>query len=217
MFQALSPYLWCLILTLNLWAKVQNKMSRDVYNMKNNNEKETIIECVCRTYRIKTPGGLIAEVESTKPLSIQLTHELLEEDNEIDSFFDNHRIIGMRHMVASHETQETQVKERKIAEKIIYDQGSMTPRQRLNNLLKMKGEFTRKDYQNYMLDVNRVKIEKYMAYHDIRDAISAKRLVVAEGKSGRSQKYKVTDPIEIDEKLYKTIINEHKVHIGIVQ
>ena len=48
-----------------------------------------------------------------------------------------------------------------------------------------------------------------MAYHDLRDAIKSKRLVVVEAKSGRSQKYKVVDPAEIDEQLYKTIINEN--------
>lgn len=185
-----------------------------MYNMSNNNGNETIIECIRRTYRINTPGGMIAEVESTKPLSIQLTHELLEEDKEIDSFFANHKIIGMRHMVAS---QEIQAKERNVAEKIIYNHGSMTPRQRLNNLLKMKGEFTREDYQKYMFEINRIKIKNFMAYHDLRDAIKSKRLVITDGKSGRLQKYKVIDPADIDEQLYKTIINEHKMHMEITQ
>jgi hypothetical protein len=182
--------------------------------MKNNNENETIIECIRRIYRIKMPGGMIAEVESTKPLSIQLTHELLEEDKEIDLFFSNHKIIGIRHIVAS---QETNVKERNNEEKIIYNHGGLTPRQRLNTLLKMRGEFTREDYQRHMSDINRVKIKNYMAYHDLRDAINSKRLVIVEEKSGRLQKYKVVDPSDIDEQLYKTIINEHKVRVGITQ
>lgn len=189
-------------------------MSRDVYNMSKNNENEIIIECVCRVYRVKMPGGLIAEVESTKPLSIQMTHELLEEDKEIDSFFAHHKITGMRHIVAS---QETQVKESKIAEKNLFNQGRLSPRQRINSLLKMKGEFTRNDYQKYMLDVNRVKIEKFMAYDDLRDAIRLKRLVKIEEKSGRVHKYKVIDPVDVDEQLYKTMINEHKVHMAITQ
>jgi hypothetical protein len=57
-----------------------------------------------------------------------------------------------------------------------------------------------------------------MAYDDLREAIKAKRLVrVEEKKSGRLQMYKVVDPAEIDEQLYKTIINDHKVHMEIVQ
>jgi hypothetical protein len=182
--------------------------------MSNNNENETIIECICRIYRVKMPGGMIAEVESNKPLSIQMTHELLEEDKEIDSFFAHHRITGMRHVIAS---QEQQVKERRAEEKILFNQGRLSPRQRLNSLLKMKGEFTRKDYQQYMLDVNRVKIEKFMAYDDLREAIKAKRLVKIEEKSGDVHKYKVVDPVEIDEQLYKTLIKEHKTHMATVQ
>ncbi len=189
-------------------------MPRDVYNMNKDIENETIIECVCRIYRVKMPGGMVAEVESTKPLSLQMTHELLEEDEEIDSFFAHHKITGIRHIIAS---QEEQVKESKTAEKIIFKQGSMSPRQRLNSLLKMKGEFTRKDYQKYMLDVNRIKIEKFMAYNDLKDAIRIKRLIKIEEKIGRVHKYKVTDPIDIDEQLYKTIINDHKAHIAVTQ
>jgi len=189
-------------------------MPRDVYNMSNSNENETIIECICRIYRVKMPGGMIAEVESTKPISLQMTHELLEEDKEIDSFFAHHKITGIRHMVTS---QETKVKESEVAEKIIFDQGMLSPRQRLNSLLKMKGEFTREDYQKYMFDIHRVKIEKFMAYDDLRSALVAKRLVKAEEKSGRMQRYKVVDPVDIDEQLYKTIIKEHKAHIEMAQ
>lgn len=190
-------------------------MPRDVYNMKENNEKEAIIECVCRIYRVKMPGGMVVDVEATKPLSVQMTHELLEEDNDIDSFFAHHKITGLRHMVVS---PVDKVKENKIVDKRTFGQVGFSPRQRLNNLLKMKGEFTREDYQKYMLDIHIVKIEKFMAYDDLRAALRAKRVEKVEKKSGRLQKYKVLDPVEIDENLYREIIiKDHKIHAGIVQ
>jgi hypothetical protein len=183
--------------------------------MKENNGQETIIECICRRYRIKMPGGIVTEVESIKPLSVQMTHELLEEDNEIDSFFSNYKITSLRHVVTPIESYS---KNEDIIDKQIFTQRTLTPRQRLNVVLEMKGEFTREDYQKYMLDMHRLKIQKFMAYDDLREAIKAKRLVrVEEKKSGRMQMYKVVDHAEIDEQLYKTIINDHKVHMEIVQ
>jgi hypothetical protein len=183
--------------------------------MNSNKEKDAVIECVCRRYRVQMPNGMVTEVESTKPLSVQMNHELLEEDNEIDSFFAHHKIMSLRHIVSQNDKQ---VQERKMTDKILFDKGSLSPRQRLNHLLKMKGEFTREDYQKYMLDVNRVKIEKFMAYDDLRDAIRIKRLEKIPERSGRLQKYKVLDPVEIDENLYREIIiEEHKNHMGIVQ
>lgn len=189
-------------------------MSRDVYNMNKNNEKEAIIECICRIYRVHMPGGIVADVESIKPLSIQMTHELLEEDNEIDSFFSHYKITGLRHVVTP---IEKVIQNDEIVNKRVFSQRGLSPMQRLNSLLKMNGEFTREDYQKYMFDMHRIKIEKFMAYDDLRDAIKAKRLVKVEEKSGRMQRYKVIDPIEIDEQLYKTIIKEHKAHMAIVQ
>lgn len=194
-------------------------MPGDVCNMSENNGKEAIIECVCRIYRVQMPGGMIADVESTKPLSVQMTHELLEEDKEIDEFFAHHKITGMRHMITSQEThvKETRAKEGKATEKLIFDQGGLTPRQRINYLLKMKGEFTREDYQKHMLDVHRIKIPKFMAHDDIRKTLSIKRLERVSGKPGRVQWYKVVDPVEMDEQLYKTVVKDHKLHMGIVQ
>lgn len=192
----------------------KEKSVRDVYSMKENNGQETIIECVCRRYRVKMPGGIITEVESTKPLSVQMTHELLEEDNEIDSFFSHYKITSVRHVTTPLDIKD---KNEDIIDKQIFNQRALTPRQRLNVLLKMKGEFTREDYQKYMFDMHRLKVQKFMAYDDLRDAIKSKRLVKVEGKSGRMQMYKVVDPVDIDEQLYKTIIRDHKVHMGIVQ
>ena len=182
--------------------------------MNKNDEKEVIIECVCRRYRVQMPGGIVSEVESTKPLSIQMTHELLEEDNEIDAFFSHHKIMSLRHVITP---IEKTVKNDEIVKKRIFNKGALSPMQRINSLLKMKGEFTRAEYQKYMFNMHRVNIARYMAYDDLRDAIKAKRLIKVEEKTGRLQRYKVVDPIEIDEQLYKTIIKEHKTHMEIVQ
>jgi len=177
-------------------------------------ENENTIECVCRKYRVQTRGGLIVDVESTKPLSGQITQELLEEDTEIDSFFTNHRIVGIRQMVA---TPSKFPKEDNIESKFAPKKGKFTPRQRLNHLLKMRGEFTRNDYQKYMLDTYGVKIEKFMAHDDLRGAIASKRIEITGGKVGRARKYRVVDQTDIDETLYKTLINDHKVRMGVLQ
>ena len=44
---------------------------------------DNIVECICRRYRVQTPGGMVVEVESDKPLSTQLNAKLLEEEPEI--------------------------------------------------------------------------------------------------------------------------------------
>lgn len=189
-------------------------MQRDVYNMNDNREKETVIECVGRRYRVNMPGGIVTEVESTKPLSRQMNRDLLEEDNEIGSFFSNYKITSVRHVVTP---MKNDVKHEEIVNKHVSDKKMLTPRQRINALLKMSGEFTRDDYQKYMLDAHGVKIAKFMAYDDIRDAIKVKRLILTGEKSGRAKTYKVVDAVEVDEQLYKTIIKEHKAHMEMVQ
>lgn len=176
-------------------------------------ENENTIECFCRKYRVQTPGGLIVEVESTKALSGQITHKLLEEDTEIDSFFSNHKIVGLRQLV----TTPAKYQEDKFVSRLAPKKGRFTPRQRLNHLLKMKGEFTREDYQKYMLEMYGVKIEKFMAYDDIRSALASKRLEVMEGKSGRQSKYRITDPNDVDENLYKSMIKDQKIQMGVIQ
>lgn len=177
------------------------------------NGNENIIECIGRKYRVQTRGGMIVEVESTKPLSSKLTHELLQEDNDINSFFSEHKIMSIRQMV----TPTKNIQEKEIESKRTPKRGKFSPRQRLNNLLKMKGVFTREDYQKHMLEIYGVKIEKFMAYDDIRDAIVAKRLEITEGKIGRARKYRVLDPTDIDENLYKTLMKDVKIQMGVIQ
>ena len=173
-------------------------------------ENENEIECIERKYRVKMPGGLIVEVESTKPLSVQMTHELLEEDNEIDSFFTHHKIMNMRQVVASpiKDTHGTI-----IGGKVGPKKGIFTPMQRLNNMLKMTGEFTRKDYQKHMLDMYNVNVPRHMSHDDINRAIKSKRIELIAGKMGSPGKYRVVDPVDIDENLYKSLLAGRKIQM----
>lgn len=177
-------------------------------------ENGNIIECICRKYRVQARGGLTVEVESTKPLSGKITSELLEEDAGINSFFKDHRIVGIRQAVVT--PHKYQKEEAKIEQKLAPKKGKFTPRQRINHVLKMKGEFTRDNYQKHMLDMYGVKIGKYMAYDDIRDALDSKRLEITGGKVGRERTYRVVDPTDVDETLYKTLLNDRKIQIGIL-
>lgn len=177
------------------------------------NENGNEIECISRRYRVRSPGGMVVDIESSKPLSGQLNDKLLAEDSEIGSFFSNHKVMNIRQVVTM-PTKNPQ--ERKIESKLSPKNGIFTPRQRFNNLLKMKGEFNRKDYQKYMSDVYGVAINKYMAWDDIRSAIVAKRLEIIEGKVGRARTYRVVDPTDVDDTLYKTLINDRKLKVGIM-
>jgi hypothetical protein len=179
----------------------------------NGNENGNIIECICRKYRVQTRNGMIVEVESTKPLSEQTTQKLLHEDDDIDLFFSTHNIMAIRHMVM---TPINNNQEKKIEGKLTPKNGRFTPRQRLNHILKMTGEFTRNDYQKHMLDKYGVIIPKFMAHTDIKGAIVAKRLEIVEGKVGRERKYRVIDPTDVDNTLYKTISNDRKIQMGVL-
>lgn len=192
--------------------KKRNKMSRGVCNM---SESENTIECISRKYRVHNRGGLIVEVESTKPLSGKITKELLEEDTEIDTFFSNHRIVGVRQAVVT--PSKYQKEEVNIEKKLSPKGGRFTPIQRLNQLLKMKGEFSRQDYQKYISDMYGVKLGRYMAYDDLRSALDSKRLEVTGVKIGRERTYRVVDPTNVDETLYKTLMKDRKVQMGILQ
>ena len=177
------------------------------------NVNENTIECISRKYRVKTKGGMIVEVESTKSLSGKMTNELLKEDDEINSFFSNNKIMSIRQLVTTN-TKNSQ--EKLIQDKLVPKKGRFTPRQRLNNLLKMTGEFTRKDYQKYMFDMYGVTIAKFMAYDDIKEGLLAKRLEITEETAGRSKKYRVLDPTDVDENLYKTMMKDHKIQMGVI-
>lgn len=173
---------------------------------------ENIIECITRRYRVQTPGGMIVEVESDKPLSTQLNAKLLEEEKEINEFFKSRRILGVRQMVRSSPNQQKTSIEPPI---IIAKDGSLSPRQRLNQLLKIPGEFTRQDYIKYLFDNFQYKINKWTSHNDIQDALYLHKIEIIEDRKGkRCRTYRVSDTQEMAESLYKTLLQDRKLQIS---
>lgn len=168
-----------------------------------------IIQCVCRRYRIQNKEGLITDVESYKPLGPQITAKLLEEDSEIDEFFTTHKILGTRYMVRSPQSKTTLIEP-----KILAENGPLTPHQRLNQILKMKGEFTRKDYVKFLTDNFQCKINKWTSHSDMRNALTLNKIQIVEVKKGRENIYRVSETEEIEESLYKKLLQDRKVHIS---
>jgi hypothetical protein len=173
---------------------------------------ENIVECIYRRYRVQTPGGMIVEVESDLPLSTQLNAKLLEEEPEIDEFFKHHKILGARQLIRSNISQQ----KANLAEpRIIAKDGTLSPRQRLNQLLKMKGEFSRQEYIDSLFTNFHYKLNKWTSHNDIRDALHLKKIeVITERKGQRGRLYKVIDPVEIEESLYKTLLQDRKLHMS---
>lgn len=174
---------------------------------------ENMIECICRKYRVQTPGGMIIEVESDKPLSTQLNAMLLEEESEINEFFKHRRILGMRQIVRPPPNQQ---KTTDLGEpKILTKNGTLNPRQRLNQILKMKGEFTRQDYIKFLFDNFKYKLNKWTSHNDIQDALHVNKIQIVENRKGRlGRKYRVIDTEEIEESLYQKLLQDRKLQIS---
>ena len=174
---------------------------------------DNIVECICRRYRVQTPGGMIVEVESDKPLSTQLNAKLLEEEPEINQFFKYHRILGTRQIIRSNIGQQ---KTADLAEpRIIAKDGTLSPRQRLNQLLKMKGEFTRQDYIESMFSNFKYKLNKWTSHNDMKDALHLNKIeLVSERKGQKGRLYKVVDDAEVEESLYEKLLQDRKLHIS---
>lgn len=173
---------------------------------------ENIVECICRRYRVQTAGGMIVEVESDKPLSTQLNAKLLTEDSEIDQFFKHHKILATRQLVR---TTPNQQKTAEISPKIKSTDGSLSPRQRLNELLKMKGDFTRSDYMRHMFDSFHYKVNKWTSHNDMQDALHLNKIQIVEERRGHiGRKYRVVDTEEIEESLYVKLLQDRKMHIS---
>ncbi len=174
---------------------------------------DNIIECICRRYRVQTPGGMVVEVESDKPLSTQLNAKLLEEEPEIDQFFMYHKILGMRQIIRSNIGQQSK---KDLAEpRIIAKDGTLSPRQRLNQLLKMKGEFTRQDYIDSLFTDFKYKLNKWTSHNDMKDAIHLNKIqVISERKGQQGRLYKVIDVAEVEEPIYKKLLQDRKLLIS---
>jgi len=175
---------------------------------------DNMVVCTYRRYRVQTPGGMIVEVESDKPLSTQLNAKLLEEEPEIDEFFKHHKILGARQIVRSNIGQNKDIAG--VAEpRIIANDGNLTPRQRLNQLLKMNGEFTRQDYINSLFTNFRYKLNKWTSHNDIKDALQLNKIqIISERKGKRSRLYKVIDTTEVEESLYSKLLQDRKLQIS---
>ncbi len=175
---------------------------------------DNIIECICRRYRVQTPGGMVVEVESDKSLSTQLNAKLLEEEPEINDFFKYHKILGIRQIVRTNTSQKTTG----LAEpRIVAKDGTLSPRQRINQLLKMKGEFTRQDYIHSLFTNFRYKLNKWTSHSDIKDALHLKKIeIVSERKGHNGRIYKVTDKEDVEESLYQKLLQDRKLHISVL-
>lgn len=166
---------------------------------------ENNIECVCRKYRVQH-GTTIVEIESDKPLSTQLNDRLLQEEKEIYEFFKHHKILGTRQIIRPppNQLRTTNIETPK----------TLTKRQRLSQLLQMKGEFTRVDYVKFLEDNFRNKLDKSTAYYDMQDMLKLNKIqIIAERKGKTGRKYKVIDTQEIEEPIYKKLLEDRKLHI----
>lgn len=181
-------------------------------------DKTGKIECVLRKYNIHMPGGSVLEVESTKPISEEETKRLLEEDDGMSNFFTHYKITGYIHPIAASRKilQENELrKKRQENESRKIRQGDkprsddaklLTPLQRINLILEMKGEFTRSDYIEYMKGLG-YDTSKWMAHMDFNNAIELKRLELVD-HTRRSLMYKVIDPTPVDESLFKQLLKD---------
>jgi len=171
-----------------------------------------IIECICRRYKVQTTG-MIIEIESDKPLSSQLNAKLLEEEGDINEFFKYRKIRALRQIVRP---PVSQIKAKDLeAPKILTKDGELSPRQRLNQLLKMKGEFTRQDYISYLFDEFKYKLNKWTSHNDIQDALDLHKIEVVDERKGRKGRvYRVINQEEIEEPLYKKLLQDRKLQIS---
>lgn len=175
---------------------------------------ENIVECTCRMYRVQTPGGLIVEVESKTPLSNGLHQKLLEEDIEINNFFKSHTILGVRRIIRPPPGQQRTTDVPKIFSK----DGNLSPRQRLNQILQMKGEFTRQDYIKYLQEEFQFKINKWTSHNDIQDALKLNKIQIAQDRKGKSgRKYRVVDIEEVGDSLYKKLLEDRKLKMSTLE
>ncbi len=171
---------------------------------------ENVIECIARIWRIQTPGGIIVEIESDKPLSSQMNAKLLEEEEDINEFFKQRKILRMRQVIRPLPGQQPKEESPRLSK-----EGTLTPRQRINQLLKMKGEFTRQDYIDYLFENFKYKLNKWISHRDIKDAVNLHKIeIIAQRKGKTGRLYKVIDTEEIEESLYQKLLQDRKLSIN---
>lgn len=181
----------------------------------NNDEKRNFIECIGRRYRIQSPSGTITEVESTKPLSKYLNDKLLEEDEGINSFFADHKILSIRQLMTAPQQPLPRIVVGPKGGKFIQEQ-------RLNHLKQMEGEFSREDFQKYLKDKFGYELNSWLWYGDIK---IAKRQGIIEdlGKIHHRgpRKYKIKEEAKGSELkgnyLSKQLLEGKKVILGTIK
>ena len=170
-----------------------------------------IVTCIKRVYQIQMSNGIKMEVESEKPLSGATTAKLLEEDIVINEFFKHHKILGIRQIIRTAGPQKTDIK----PPMIIGKDGTLNPRQRLNQLLTMAGEFTRADYIKFLFDSCQYKLNKWTSHNDMKDALDLHKIELVDNRKGRDGwKYRVVDSTEVEESLYEKLLQDRKLHIS---
>jgi hypothetical protein len=158
---------------------------------------------------------MVVEVESDKPISTQLNAKLLEEEPEINEFFKYHKILGARQIVRSNIDQKTRDIAGHAEPKMIANNGDLSPRQRLNELLKMRGEFTRQDYIESLFTNFRYKLNKWTSHTDIKYALQLNKIQIASKREGKRDRfYKVVDTEEVGESLYNKLLEDRKLQIS---
>lgn len=177
--------------------------------------KCSTIECVWKRYRVIIGDNDIINIDSTNPRSEE------EEINDIYSFFSNFQIISVTqdaqefNKVIDIDNNDSSYKGR--SGSITPRQLVFSPRQRLNVLLKMIGEFTSKDYRERLLKDYNIELSKYVASEDISIAVRSERVEMLEEKFGRFRLYRVIDSSNISDTLYSSILKEIKMKIGAIQ
>ena len=171
---------------------------------------ETKIECICRRYRVQAADGSILEVEPIKLISGRINYRLFEEEKEISAFFSKHKVVVIGQKTTMPEKYQKEVKS---TERSNRNRIRLNPMQRLNCMTKMKGDFTREDYQKHMLDKYSIGVSIFMSHGDMEDALKARKLEIVDKKSGRLRKYRVIDSSEFDESSYKSLVKGSKIQI----
>ena len=147
-------------------------------------------------------------------MSEDAVRKMLEEDSEIDTFFSNYKIININQEILTSEINSNSKSENKNT--YIPLTGKFSPLDRFNILLKMKGEFTSRDYMKYVLDNYKAKIARYVAFDDISTGLKSSKLELVK-KSGRYNIYKVIDSSSIDQKQYTAILKNKRIQINAIQ
>lgn len=181
----------------------------------NNEEKRNIVECVCRKYRIQSPSGMVVEVEAFKPLTKYLNDKLLEEDEEISSFFMDHKILSIRQLMTAPQEPSPRF--------VVGPKGGkFTQEQRINHLKQMGGEFSREDFQKYLKDNFGYELKNFLWYTDIK--LAKKQGIIEDlGKvSFRGpRKYKIREEAKSPElkegSLAKQLLEGKKVILGTIK